>query len=62
MKLNAEIQQKGQATVQRISCDMPEDEFIEKYVRTMTPVIIHGCDYSWLNQLDLSLDGVTKVK
>ena len=40
---------------------MPEKEFVENYVRTMTPVLIHGCDFNWLNTNDHSLSGAAKV-
>ena len=61
MKLNAEIQQKKTNTVQRISCTMSEKEFVDKYVRTMTPVLIQGCDYGWLKNINLTLPGAAKV-
>ena len=41
---------------------MPEKEFVEKYVRTMTPVLIQGCDFEWLNTVNLSLPEATKVR
>ena len=40
---------------------MPEKEFIEKYIRTMTPVLIQGCDFEWLNEMNFSLPSATKV-
>ena len=61
IKLNAEIQQKSSSSIQRISCTMSEKEFVEKYVRTLTPVLIQGCDFEWLNEVDLSLSSAVKV-
>ena len=40
---------------------MPENDFIEKYVRTRTPVVLHGCDFNWLQKSDFSLSNVAKV-
>ena len=40
---------------------MAEKEFIEKYIRTMTPVLIQGCDFEWLKTVDLNLPSAAKV-
>ena len=61
VKLNSEIQQNSGASVERISCNMPQGEFIEKYVRTLTPVLIQGCDFKWADKLNLSLPSAAKV-
>ena len=61
IKLNAEIQKEGRKTVKRISCEMAEKEFVEKYIRTMTPVLIQGCDFEWLNTVNLNLPSAAKV-
>ncbi len=37
-------------------------EFVEKFVRTQTPVIIQGCKYEQFEEFDLSVEAVTKVK
>ena len=40
---------------------MPEKDFIEKYVRTRIPVVLHGCDFNWLQERNFSLSNVAKV-
>ena len=61
MERNSHIQQSDQSKIERISCNMPEKDFIEKYVRTRTPVVLHGCDFNWLQKSDFSLSNVAKV-
>ena len=41
---------------------MTQKEFVEKYVRTSTPVLIQGCNFNWLDDVDLDLPSATKVK
>ena len=38
------------------------NEFIQKFVRTQTPVIIEGCPYEQFEEYDLSVEAVTKVR
>ena len=60
--MNAEIQKNGATnSIQRISCTMTQKEFVEKYVRTSTPVLIQGCNFSWLDNVDLDLPSAAKV-
>ena len=41
---------------------MTEDEFVEKFVRTGTPVILEGCSgYKWMEKHDFSLKNIVKV-
>ena len=62
IKLNAEIQKNGATnSIQRISCTMTQKEFVEKYVRTSTPVLIQGCNFNWLDDVDLDLPNAAKV-
>ena len=62
IKLNAEIQKNGATnSIQRISCTMTQKEFVEKYVRTSTPVLIQGCNFNWLDDVDLDLSNAAKV-
>ena len=61
VELNSELQKSDRSRVQRISCNMPEKEFIEKYVRTKTPVLLHGCNFNWLQQNKFSLSNAAKV-
>jgi hypothetical protein len=49
--------------IKRINCDISESEFVEKYVRTMTPVIITGCDYKWFQKrFDTTVSGIVRVR
>ena len=46
----------------RHSCDLTENEFVEKFVRTRTPVILEDCSgYEWLQKYDFSLGNIAKV-
>ena len=61
--MNAEIQKNGATnSIQRIPCTMTQKEFVEKYVRTSTPVLIQGCNFNWLDDVGLDLLSATKVK
>jgi len=49
--------------IARVPCNVSREEFVERFVRTMTPVVLVGCDYAWLeNGRDLSVEAVAKVK
>lgn len=51
-----------QDNIPRAPCSMSEDQFVNEYVRTGTPVILTGCaGYAWIHQYDLSLDAVTRM-
>ena len=46
----------------RHKCDLTEDEFVEKFVRTGTPVILEGCSgYKWMEKYDFSLRNIVEV-
>ena len=47
--------------IKLVSCDISEEEFSEKFIRTSTPVIFENCDYSWLDEYDVSPMGATLV-
>ena len=47
--------------IERVSCAISEKEFTEKFIRTSTPVIFEKCDYSWLDEYDVSPKGATLV-
>jgi hypothetical protein len=40
---------------------MSTEDFTEYFVRTMTPVVITGCDYSWLDHNFYTVNNVVKV-
>ena len=41
---------------------MTQKEFVKKYVRTSTPVLIQGCNFNWLDDVELNLPSAAKVK
>ena len=48
--------------IQRQECDLTEAEFIEKYVRTGTPVILQNCQgYEWIQKYDFTIEKLAKV-
>lgn len=48
--------------IERVPCDLSESDFVQKFVRTRTPVILTGCEgFEWLDEHDLTADSVTKV-
>ena len=48
--------------IQRQECDLTESEFVEKYVRTGTPVILQNCQgYEWIQKYDFTIEKLAKV-
>jgi hypothetical protein len=47
-KLNGKkVQFDGFDNIPRISCDLPEDEFVNKYLNKREPVMLVGCQDKW---------------
>ncbi len=47
----------------RVPCSISRKEFTEHFIRKMSPALLIGCDYKWLeDNHDLSVASVTKVK
>jgi len=47
--------------LERVSCDMPQEEFVARYVMQREPVILVNCSASWHAQVEWTLDKLLKV-
>ena len=46
----------------RQNCSLTESEFIEKFVRSKTPVILQNCQgYEWLQKYEITVEKLAKV-
>ena len=49
-------------TMPRISCDIPAEDFLDKYVRKREPVILVNCSKEWIAQTNWSLEKLLNEK
>merc|ERR1719158_2559075 len=47
--------------LERISCDMPQEEFVARYVMQREPVILVNCSTSWHAQVEWTIEKLLKV-
>ena len=58
-----ELNSTSSNPIQRQNCNISENEFIEKFVRTHTPVILQNCEgYEWIQKYDFTIEKLAKVE